>query len=56
MNTDYELTSEQVESFSEDGYLIVRDLFDIEETEMLLRAANSDRLMSKYSMNIHDRS
>ena len=45
MNTDYELTSEQVESFSEDGYLIVRDLFDIEEVEMLLKSANSDRFM-----------
>ena len=56
MVKDYQLAVVQVQSFLEDEYLVVRDLFDSEETEMLLRAANSDRLMSDYSMDINDRS
>ena len=56
MMKDYQLSAEQVESFLEDGYLVVPYLFDSEETSMLLAAANADRLMKEYAIDTNDRS
>ena len=55
MMKDYQLSAEQVKSFLEDGYLVVPELFNSEETSMLLAAANADRLMKEYAIDTNDR-
>src|SRR5258706_13058344 len=37
------LTAEQIEQFTRDGYLLVRDLFDTEEMDLLLNVARGDQ-------------
>ena len=48
------LTNLQIESFSHDGYLIVRNLLDAEETELTLRAARQDQALRINAMEVID--
>ncbi len=48
------LTSEQISSFSNDGYLIIRSLLDSEETELTLRAARQDEALRINAMDVID--
>jgi hypothetical protein len=41
------LTSEQIEQFNRDGYLLIEDLFDAEEMELLLGIASVDQQMAQ---------
>jgi ectoine hydroxylase-related dioxygenase (phytanoyl-CoA dioxygenase family) len=42
MSTTYAVTDEQVQSFRDDGFLLVADLYDEQEMELLLNVAKSD--------------
>lgn len=48
------LTNSQIESFAQDGYLIVRKLLDAEETELTLRAARQDQALRINAMEVID--
>ena len=48
------LTQEQIQSYHDDGYLIVKSLFDAEETELLRRTAVADRQMNQKSFGRAD--
>jgi hypothetical protein len=52
----YNLTQKQVERFDEDGYLLIEDLFDIEEMDFLLRLAKSDEQIILQSQERQDAS
>src|SRR6185503_16055752 len=41
------LTTEQIELFTRDGYLLVRDLFDEEEMDLLLNIARGDQQLEQ---------
>lgn len=45
MKTDF-LTTEAIQAFDRDGYILVNDLLDVEETELLGRIARQDRVLS----------
>ncbi len=53
---NYPLSKQQIQSFHEDGFLIVLDLFDHEETELLLSSANADVLVHEHAFNVKDKS
>ncbi len=48
------LTQEQIASFSNDGYLVIRSLLDSEETELTLRAARQDEALRINAMDVID--
>ena len=48
------LSDDQVAQFHRDGYLIVENLLDAEETGMLRAAARADRLMQQSAMDVAD--
>lgn len=48
------LTDEQVDRFSQDGFLIVRGLFDAVETDILLKAAKADAALKKHAYDLND--
>jgi ectoine hydroxylase len=48
------LHRDQIESFDRDGYLIVRQLLDAEETHMTLTAARADEAMRANKMDVID--
>ena len=48
------LTQEQIQAYHDDGYLIVRSLFDAEEIELLRRTAIADRQMNQKSFGRAD--
>ncbi|MEM7134780.1 MAG: phytanoyl-CoA dioxygenase family protein [Chloroflexota bacterium] len=52
----HQLSADQVQSFLDDGYLIVPGLFDQEETDLLLAAAKADTIIQENTMDIDDRS
>jgi len=41
------LTTEQIEQFARDGYLLIRDLFDAEEMDLLLNVATGDQQLEQ---------
>jgi ectoine hydroxylase-related dioxygenase (phytanoyl-CoA dioxygenase family) len=48
------LTNEQIEQFKQDGYLIVRDLFDAEEMTILREKAKSDQVLKEQTRGLAD--
>ena len=51
-----QLSTGQLQSFQDDGYLIVPELFDREEADLLLAAAESDPVIDEHAMDVDDRS
>ena len=49
------LSIEQVNNFLNDGFLIIPNLLDAEETELLLNAANDDPMMKENVFDVSDR-
>lgn len=58
MSTTYTgpLTDEQIARFREDGYLIVKQLLDAEETALVLNAAKEDHAMVEHAFSVDDTS
>ena len=56
MANDHQLSAEQIQSFLDDGYLIVPHLFDQEEADLLLAAAQADPMMKDHTLDVDDRS
>jgi len=48
------LTDEQLKSYAEDGYLLVRGMLDPDEVEMLGRCAREDRVLDQHSFGRAD--
>ena len=48
------LTETQIASFQHDGYLVIRGLLDVEETELTLKAARQDEAMRINAMEVID--
>src|SRR5438105_4986324 len=48
------LSPEQIAEFHRDGYLIVRSLFDAEETDILRSAAKADAAMKDNAYSVDD--
>jgi len=48
------LTQEQIQTYHDDGYLIVKSFFDAEEIELLRRTAVADRQMDQKSFGRED--
>ena len=48
------LTTEQIEQFHRDGYLIVESMFDAEEMELLKRAAKEDHELEAHAYSKED--
>ena len=53
---NHQLSTEQIQPFLDDGYLIVPDFFDQEETNLLLDADQSDPMMKDHILDVDDRS
>src|SRR5688500_20307830 len=49
------LSRQQVEQFHQDGYLMVKSLFDQEEMDLLLRTAKQDQEMLSHGFGLKDR-
>ena len=56
MANKHQLSAEQIQSFLDDGYLIVSHLFDQEEADLLLAAAQADPMMKDHTLDVDDRS
>ena len=56
MLNNHQLSTEQIQFFLDDVYLIVPDLFDQEETNLLLDAAQADPMMKDHILDVDDRS
>ena len=56
MANNHQLSAEQIQSFLDDGYLIVPHLFDQEEADLLLAAAQADPMMKDHTLDVDDRS
>ena len=56
MANKHQLSAEQIQSFLDDGYLIVPHLFDQEEADLLLAAAQADPMMKDHTLDVDDRS
>ena len=52
----YQLSTGQLQSFQDDGYVIVPELFDREETDLLRTAAEADPVMNQHTIDVDDRS
>lgn len=48
------LNDAQVEAFHRDGYVIVKSLFDREETDILRQAAHNDRALEQHAHGLQD--
>ena len=48
------LSELQIDSFNQDGYLVMRGLLDVEETELTLKAARQDEAMRINAMEVID--
>ena len=56
MANKHQLSAEQIQSFLDDGYLIVSHLFAQEEADLLLAAAQADPMMKDHTLDVDDRS
>lgn len=52
---EFNLSIEQVNNFLNDGFLIIPNLLDAEETKLLLNAANDDPMMKENVFDVSDR-
>src|SRR4051794_24541107 len=52
--TDEPLSTTQLEQFQQDGFIVLRGLFDAEEIELLGRAAKEDRVLDQNSFGRDD--
>jgi hypothetical protein len=50
----FEIADEQISQFHRDGYLLVKGLFDAEETQMMLKAARGDETIDANAFNVTD--
>ncbi len=50
----FQIADEQIAQFHRDGYLLVRGLFDPEETRMMLSAARGDDTIGQNAFNVTD--
>jgi len=50
------LSEQQIQSYNEDGYVIVENLFNQEETDLLLSAAEEDKLLHEKAFDVKDQS
>ena len=50
----YRITDEDFRRFNEDGFLIVRSLFDPEEIGLLHRAVETDQNLAEAAYEVHD--
>ena len=48
------LSTEQINAFQEDGYLIVPGLFDAEEARILQAAAKADKAFNQHAYDLED--
>ena len=51
---EFKVSTEQVDDFLEDGFLIIPNLLDSEETKLLLAAANADPMMKENVFDVSD--
>ncbi|MDG2198972.1 MAG: phytanoyl-CoA dioxygenase family protein [SAR324 cluster bacterium] len=51
----FDVSSDQIQSFLDDGYLIIESLLDSEEISLLLSAAKQDPMMKKHVFDMTDR-
>ena len=56
MANKHQLSAEQIQSFLDDGYLIVSHLFDQEKADLLIAAAKADPMMKDHTLDVDDRS
>ena len=54
--TSFSLNANQINTFHEDGYLVVKGLFSEEETDKLYRTAVENSVMQKNAMDLNDQS
>ena len=54
--TSFSLNANQIKTFHEDGYLVVKGLFSEEETDKLYRTAVENSVMQKNAMDLNDQS
>ncbi|SOD99332.1 phytanoyl-CoA dioxygenase family protein [Spirosoma fluviale] len=52
--TNESLTPEQIEQYSQDGYLIIRGFLNASEVEKLYNVAIEDSAISKHAINVND--
>ena len=52
---EFTLSPEQVNNFLADGFLVIPNLLDTEETELLLAAAIADPMMKENVFDVKDR-
>ena len=52
---EFTLSPEQVNNFLADGFLVIPNLLDTEETELLLAAAIADPMMKENVFDVRDR-
>tara|TARA_B100000575_G_C23077432_1_gene620649 strand:+ start:147 stop:980 length:834 start_codon:yes stop_codon:yes gene_type:complete len=52
---EFKVSTEQVEDFLDNGFLIIPNLLDSEETKLLLAAANADPMMKENVFDVSDR-
>ena len=48
------VSADQIASFQEDGYLIIRGLFDTEEADILRAAAQADQSFEDHAYDLED--
>ncbi|MCF0053032.1 phytanoyl-CoA dioxygenase family protein [Dyadobacter chenwenxiniae] len=54
--TSFSLNANQIKTFNEDGYLVVKGLFSKEETDKLYQTAVENSVMQKNAMDLNDQS
>lgn len=54
--TSFSLNTNQIKTFHEDGYVVVKGLFSEEETDKLYRTAVENSVMQKNAMDLNDQS
>ncbi|MCE7067898.1 phytanoyl-CoA dioxygenase family protein [Dyadobacter sp. CY326] len=54
--TGFNLTTNQIKAFEEDGYLVAKGLFSQEETDKLYHTALENSVMQKNAMDLNDQS
>ena len=52
---EFRLSSEQLDNFLDDGFLIIPNLLDAKETDLLLTAASADPMMKENVFDVSDR-
>jgi len=50
----FSLSADEIEQYHRDGYIVVRSLFDAEETDILRRTAKADRALQENAFGLDD--